>query len=273
MLNIQNVKVKVEQGFEKICPFPVGYVYQSMEDTSPAEVFGGTWTKVDDGRYLRAASDSKTGGSDTISVSQMPSHTHAFGSNVVYTTGESGTKPCLPGSQDINPWWTVWANNRSVSSTGGGNRSTPRIRMCTRGIGCLSKRVGDALWHSLTFLKSSILWERFTSRLSQRLPLKSSEARGLKSQMEDSGDRQILTEPLADKIRLRLPKTIFLVVFGMLGETLTPITIISLVLLMKVVFLVFSLETEKALPPHFKQFLSIAPVIVGLESPSILAVG
>lgn len=132
MLNIQNVKVKVEQGFEKICPFPVGYVYQSMEDTSPAEVFGGTWTKVDDGRYLRAASDSKTGGSDTISVSQMPSHTHHIDSNLPFgvvacdkfDNSTSGI-PARQGGSSQNIWCHEVYLNFDCTTAGGGQPFYP----------------------------------------------------------------------------------------------------------------------------------------------------
>ena len=78
--------------------YPVGAVYISTGNTSPATLFGGTWTKIS-GRFLlstgncSANSDNyfgtikstswsaglgSTGGEDyhTLSVSEMPSHTH-----------------------------------------------------------------------------------------------------------------------------------------------------------------------------------------------------
>lgn len=33
--------------------YPVGAIYMSTNDTSPAEMFGGTWSALDDGRFLR----------------------------------------------------------------------------------------------------------------------------------------------------------------------------------------------------------------------------
>lgn len=93
MINLQNVKAKVGQDFESVCPFPIGAIYTSMTDTSPAESFGGTWTVIDGGKYLRAANDSQAGGSDTISVKQMPSHTHGTTRSISETlsTNSEGT--------------------------------------------------------------------------------------------------------------------------------------------------------------------------------------
>lgn len=76
MRNQQNVKVKVNSSFETICPFPVGYVYMSSNSTSPGSIYGGTWASISGGRYMRAAGAWGNGGSNTITVKQMPAHTH-----------------------------------------------------------------------------------------------------------------------------------------------------------------------------------------------------
>ena len=81
--------------------YPLGAVYISLDNTSPALMFGGTWVKIS-GRFLLATgtcaanSDSyfgsikapntwnpglgSTGGEDyhTLSVNEMPSHNHAW---------------------------------------------------------------------------------------------------------------------------------------------------------------------------------------------------
>ena len=77
MRNQQNVKVKVNSSFETICPFPVGYVYMSSNSTSPGSIYGGTWASINGGRYMRAASAWGDGGSNTITIQQMPAHTHS----------------------------------------------------------------------------------------------------------------------------------------------------------------------------------------------------
>ena len=57
--------------------YPVGALYLSFSATSPASLFGGTWAQIT-GRFLRAASGTGTGGSDTCTLTgtQMPSHYH-----------------------------------------------------------------------------------------------------------------------------------------------------------------------------------------------------
>ncbi len=44
-------------------PYPVGAIYLSVADTSPASLFGGTWERLSDGRVLVAANDSYPAGS------------------------------------------------------------------------------------------------------------------------------------------------------------------------------------------------------------------
>ena len=61
--------------------YPVGSIYMSMNGTSPATLFGGSWTRIEN-RFLLACSDThskgETGGSETVTLSQsqMPSHSH-----------------------------------------------------------------------------------------------------------------------------------------------------------------------------------------------------
>lgn len=62
--------------------YPVGSVYISFNSTSPATLFGGTWERLKD-TFLLANGDAyapnTSGGSatKTISVNNMPSHTHS----------------------------------------------------------------------------------------------------------------------------------------------------------------------------------------------------
>jgi hypothetical protein len=66
MRNLQQVQVRTSSGFEKICPFPVGYIYMSTNGTSPASTYGGTWSALTDSRFLRpSGSWNSQGGSDT----------------------------------------------------------------------------------------------------------------------------------------------------------------------------------------------------------------
>lgn len=58
--------------------YPVGALYFSTKDVSPASLFGGTWERFGNGRVIRSATNTDTGGADTVTLSQaqMPSHAH-----------------------------------------------------------------------------------------------------------------------------------------------------------------------------------------------------
>lgn len=79
MRNLQNVQVRTGSGFETVCPFPVGAIYQSTSSTSPASIYGGGWTSLTDGRFLRPqGSWNNLGGENEhkFTVAEMPSHKH-----------------------------------------------------------------------------------------------------------------------------------------------------------------------------------------------------
>ena len=63
---------------------PVGSYYWSSEATDPGALFGGTWRRVKD-KFILAAGDSYAAGSTggeathTLSVDEMPAHTHTRG--------------------------------------------------------------------------------------------------------------------------------------------------------------------------------------------------
>lgn len=65
------------------CVYPVGAVYISSKDTSPASFLGGTWEQIKD-VFLLAAGDTyalgTTGGEAAVrlTVDQLPAHTHKF---------------------------------------------------------------------------------------------------------------------------------------------------------------------------------------------------
>ena len=61
--------------------YPVGSIYLSVNSTSPASLFGGTWTQIKDVFLLGAGdtySNGATGGSatHTLNTNEMPSHEH-----------------------------------------------------------------------------------------------------------------------------------------------------------------------------------------------------
>lgn len=74
MLEQKNVTVKAGSSFQTICPFPVGYIYQSYNSTSPANIYGGSWTPIT-GRFLYCNSGTGVGGSNNVTLSLNHTHT------------------------------------------------------------------------------------------------------------------------------------------------------------------------------------------------------
>lgn len=74
-----------------LASFPVGAVYISYVSTSPAELFGGTWTAIT-GKFPYFNAGTATGGSNThtLTIAQMPSHSHYI-YNMRYADYSAGT--------------------------------------------------------------------------------------------------------------------------------------------------------------------------------------
>lgn len=68
--------------------YPVGSIYLSINSTNPSTLFGGTWEQLKD-RFLLGAGSIYTAGSTggaathTLTVNEMPSHTHTLYANEV----------------------------------------------------------------------------------------------------------------------------------------------------------------------------------------------
>lgn len=64
--------------------YPVGSIYMSANNVSPANLFGGTWQQIKD-RFLLACGSTynagATGGEAThrLTIDEMPSHNHTWG--------------------------------------------------------------------------------------------------------------------------------------------------------------------------------------------------
>ena len=80
--------------------YPVGSIYMSVNATSPADIFGGTWERIQ-GRFLLSATDNgnsgasqaagNTGGeaTHTLSKSEMPQHNHTFTGTAVTSSANN----------------------------------------------------------------------------------------------------------------------------------------------------------------------------------------
>lgn len=74
---------------------PIGSIYQSIDNTDPSILFGGTWERIE-GRFIMGASDTypagSTGGEAAVALTEENNgpHTHIFEKLV---TGASDTNP------------------------------------------------------------------------------------------------------------------------------------------------------------------------------------
>lgn len=110
--------------------YPVNSIYISYSHTSPAELFGGTWTRIED-RFLWGCKSTEsigaTGGesSHTLAVDEIPSHSHPFISTNEYSSTSGGWNA---------PAWGPGSKNTAAITgfTGGGaahNNMPPYIQV------------------------------------------------------------------------------------------------------------------------------------------------
>lgn len=87
---------KVAEVVAQISPlaaYPVGAIYMSVNATSPADIFGGTWQRLKD-RFLLGAGDTyeagETGGEaeHRLTVDEMPEHAHSVNA---YENAQNGS--------------------------------------------------------------------------------------------------------------------------------------------------------------------------------------
>lgn len=97
--------------------YPVGSIYESTSSTSPATLFGGTWSSITNRMLIGASSTyaaKATGGEAThkLTVSEIPAHEHVTGLHYADNSGSSTGHATS---------WTKQSSNYVVAgNTGGG---------------------------------------------------------------------------------------------------------------------------------------------------------
>jgi hypothetical protein len=101
--------------------YPVGSIYMSVNSTSPATLFGGTWKAIQ-GKFLLGADGGaykagNTGGeaAHTLTESEMPSHRHS-----IWFPNDGGEQSAEIGYPDTGSKNTYYAEASKTSGTGGG---------------------------------------------------------------------------------------------------------------------------------------------------------
>ena len=103
-------------GISALDVYPVGSIYMSVNSTSPATLFGGTWEQLEN-RFLLGAGSSYTAGSTggeethTLTIDEMPSHNHGFKRTTnAISSGSNFARMATNGTGDDN----------LITNTGGG---------------------------------------------------------------------------------------------------------------------------------------------------------
>ena len=142
--------------------YPIGTAYMSTTNTSPATLFGGTWSEVKNALlstvgYGGATTVGNYGGSNIMTVAQMPAHEHSIRrwnrstakyeyTCYVQTDAGSGSRWYVLTGGD-GPYDTLMPF--ATETGGGGNPSTHTIIPSIVGFEPLSLvfQGGDVAWH------------------------------------------------------------------------------------------------------------------------------
>lgn len=72
--------------------YPVGSVYHSFNTISPASIFGGSWSALNNQFLLPSDGNINTTGGEwnhTLTAREIPDHRHAFAINIQHVDGEN----------------------------------------------------------------------------------------------------------------------------------------------------------------------------------------
>lgn len=104
--------------------YPVGSIYMSVNSTSPASIYGGTWEQIKDA-FLLAAGDTYTAGSTggeathTLTVDEIPDHKH--NGNILTAGTINGTGGALGRGDWASSITFAYNSQYPVISFNGGN--------------------------------------------------------------------------------------------------------------------------------------------------------
>lgn len=109
-----------DEKFNPLTVYPVGAIFQSTSNTSPASLFGGSWTAIQD-RFLYGSGTKSvgySGGEEThkLTTTEIPAHTH--GSKTL-----TGQGPEVYASKSVNcsgiVTQRITVNDREYQNNGG----------------------------------------------------------------------------------------------------------------------------------------------------------
>lgn len=111
--------------WDELRKWPIGSIYMSVSSTSPATLFGGTWSALE-GRFLIGADGTYTAGSTggaathTLTTAEIPSHSH----NIPIYYGATTIGPNMDGIEGSTLAYTD-GSDTSVTGDGGAHNNLP----------------------------------------------------------------------------------------------------------------------------------------------------
>lgn len=116
-----NVPLDAQSIFEIV--YPVGSIYMSVSSTSPATLFGGTWTQIQDTFLVSAGSTYTAGGTGgsathTLTTTELPSHNHTFTGSEVTSGNQSAGH-----THTYKDYYATTTGNRALTAAQGGSHS------------------------------------------------------------------------------------------------------------------------------------------------------
>lgn len=131
--------------------YPIGSIFMSISNISPAEVVGGQWEKIKEGLLGCAETEGlalagQTGGSFTITTDQIPSHGHGFNCKPwASALGGLGCAVAKEGNSFVNGGEDP-SKEGFIEPSGGGNPSIQSIFQSMFGEGLRNLKGGCVVW-------------------------------------------------------------------------------------------------------------------------------
>lgn len=194
--------------------YPVGAIYVSGSSTSPASLFGGSWTQITNAALRGATSVGYTGSdSHTLSANEMPKHRHISDG---YATGDywlgynsygDTTTAAGVAYSNLSNQYSIKVSSKittsKLSEFRGGGQHIPTCNAPTT-VTCGNAKAksprGDVAWPTSTLDKLCTQLEHISSQTIQPVLPHYLEELGQLSMREDSSVPQVVDTMLAHKV-------------------------------------------------------------------------
>lgn len=133
---INSLKAITDFSTLALVTYPVGSLYWSSNSTSPALLFGGTWTQVKD-KFCLAAGNSyavgSTGGETThlLTLAELPSHNHGGATGGPSNNTSAASSVANTGNNSVGHTHSIPALSGTAASAGGHTHTVDGLNAST----------------------------------------------------------------------------------------------------------------------------------------------